>query len=58
MARLEEWASALEKDSVKEATGWESVEELEKAVWVREMALVRVVAVLAVAATGLGAARL
>lgn len=43
---------------MKEARGWESVEESEKAVVAREMARVRAVAVLAVAATDLRATNL
>jgi hypothetical protein len=53
VARLEEWASVSEEESVKEARGWESVGELEKAVAAREM-----VAELAVAATDLREAQL
>ena len=53
MARLEEWASVSEEESVKEARGWASGEESEKAVAAREM-----VAVLAVAATDLREAKL
>ena len=53
VAPLEEWASVSEEESVKEARGWESVGESEKAVAAREMARARAVAVLAVGATDL-----